>query len=118
MAVPKAEAWGIEPGYHDIAGDWRTPTPEAEAALLAAMGAASAEPDAIRAPLVVTYGTYETPDFQRQSRDFAAAVKGAGKPVELIEAPNYNHFEIAESLGHPYGPNGRAALKMMKLSVG
>ena len=72
----------------------------------------------LRAPLVVTYGTYETPDFQRQSRDFAAAVKGAGKPVELIEAPNYNHFEIAESLGHPYGPNGRAALKMMKLAVG
>lgn len=72
--------------------------------------------DKLRAPLVLTYGTFETPEFQRQNRDFAAAVKAAGKPVELIEAPNYNHFEMCETLGHPYGPNGRAALKMMKLA--
>jgi arylformamidase len=71
----------------------------------------------LRAPVVVTYGTEETPEFQRQSRDFAAAVKAAGKPVELVEAAGYNHFEIAESLGHPFGPNGRAALAMMKLSL-
>ena len=72
--------------------------------------------DLLRAPITVTYGTYETPEFQRQSRDFAAAVKAAGKPVELIEAVSYNHFEMAESLGNPYGPNGRAALAMMKLA--
>jgi arylformamidase len=74
--------------------------------------------DKLRAPVVLTYGTNETPDFQRQSRDFAAAVKAAGKPVELIAAPNYNHFEMNESLANPYGPNGRAALAMMKLSIG
>ena len=39
----------------------------------------------LRAPIIVTYGTNETPEFQRQSRDFAAAVKAAGKPVELVE---------------------------------
>jgi arylformamidase len=72
--------------------------------------------DKLRAPIVVTYGTNETPDFQRQSRDFAAAVKAAGKPVELVVAANYNHFEMADSLSNPYGPNGRAALAMMKLS--
>jgi arylformamidase len=71
----------------------------------------------LRAPLLVTYGTEETPEFQRQSRDFAAAVKDAGKPVQLVEAVGYNHFEMAESLGHPFGPNGRAALAMMKLSL-
>ncbi len=70
----------------------------------------------LRAPITVTYGTNETPDFLRQNRDFAAAVKAVGKPVELIEAANFNHFEIAESLGNPYGPNGRAALAMMKLT--
>jgi arylformamidase len=43
-------------------------------------------------------------------------VKAAGKPVQVIEAPNYHHLEIAESLGNPYGPNGRAALAMMKLA--
>ena len=73
--------------------------------------------DLLRAPIIVTYGTNETPEFQRQNRDFAAAVKAAGKPVELIVAESYNHFEMAESLGNPYGPNGRAALKLMKLSA-
>jgi arylformamidase len=74
--------------------------------------------DKLHAPITVTYGTFETPDFQRQSRDFAAAVKAAGKPVELIEVPNYAHLEMAESLGNPYGPNGRAALALMRLGVG
>jgi len=73
--------------------------------------------DLLRAPIVVSYGTHETPEFQRQSRDFAAAVKAAGKPVELIEAPHFNHFEMTETLGNPYGPNGRAALALMKLSA-
>ena len=72
--------------------------------------------DLLRAPITVTYGTNETPEFQRQSRDFSAAVKAAGKPVDLIEAPNFNHFEMVESLGNPYGPNGLAALKLMKLA--
>jgi arylformamidase len=72
--------------------------------------------DKLQAPIIVTYGTNETPEFQRQNRDFAAAVKAAGKPVELIEAPDYNHFEMCESLGDLYGPNGRAALKLMELA--
>jgi arylformamidase len=74
--------------------------------------------DKLRAPITVTYGTFETPDFQRQSRDFAAAVKAAGKPVELLKVPNYAHLEMAESLGNPYGPNGRAALALMRLGMG
>ena len=69
----------------------------------------------LRTPIVATYGTNETPEFQRQNRDFVAAVKAAGKPAELIEAKNYNHFEMCESLANPYGPNGRAALALMKL---
>lgn len=72
--------------------------------------------DLLRAPIIVTYGTNETPEFQRQSRDFSGVVKAGGKPVELVAAPNFNHFEMAESVGNPYGPNGRAALALMKLS--
>jgi arylformamidase len=72
--------------------------------------------DLLRTPIIVTYGTNETPEFQRQSRDFAAAVKSAGKPVQLVAAANYNHLEMLETLGNPYGPNGRAALELMKLS--
>jgi arylformamidase len=72
--------------------------------------------DKLVAPVVVSYGTFETPEFQRQGREFSAAVKAAGKSVDLIEAPNYAHNETLESLGNPYGPNGRAALAMMKLA--
>jgi hypothetical protein len=57
----------------------------------------------------------ETPEFQRQNRDFVAAVRAAGKAAELVEAQNYNHFEMGESLANPYGPNGRAALALMQL---
>jgi arylformamidase len=72
--------------------------------------------DRLRAPVIVTYGTNETPEFRRQSWDFVQAVKAAGKPAELVEAASYNHFEMLESLGNPYGPNGRAALALMKLT--
>jgi arylformamidase len=71
----------------------------------------------LKVPIIVTYGSFETPEFQRQARDFAAAVAGAGKPVELIKALNYAHDEMADTLGNPYGPNGRAALAMMKLTA-
>jgi arylformamidase len=71
--------------------------------------------DRITCPVTVLHGTLETPEFQRQTRDFAAALKAAGKPVRLIVAENYNHFEIGETLNNPYGPFGRAALEMMRL---
>lgn len=70
----------------------------------------------ISAPIVLAYGTLETPEFQRQSRDFAAALAKAGKPVELIVAEGYNHFELTETLGNPFGPLGRAVLTQMGLA--
>jgi len=73
--------------------------------------------DKLNAPIIVAYGTKETPEFQRQSRDFAAAVKAAGKPVELIVGEGFNHFEMQETLGNPYGIAGRAALKLMNLAI-
>jgi arylformamidase len=74
--------------------------------------------DMIDMPLIVAYGTLETPEFQRQSRDFAAAVKAAGKPVEFFVGEGFNHFEMQETMGNPYGIGGRAALEMMKLKIG
>jgi arylformamidase len=73
--------------------------------------------DKLVAPLLVAYGTYETPEFQRQARDFAAAVQTAGKKVELLVGPNYNHFEIVETLANPYGLLGRAVFKQMGLKL-
>ena len=69
----------------------------------------------LNTPVVLAHGTLETPEFQRQSRDFAAAVKAAGKPAQLLVAQGYNHFEIFETLASPYGLLGRAALEQMKL---
>ncbi len=73
--------------------------------------------DRLHTPAVVLHGTNETPEFQRQARDFAAAAKAAGKSVELIVAPDYNHYEMGESFGNPYGPSGRASLALMKLPI-
>lgn len=72
--------------------------------------------DRLRAPLVLVYGTLETPEFQRQSCEFAAAVAAAGKPVRLLVGAHYNHFELQETLSNPYGLAGRAALELMGLT--
>jgi arylformamidase len=72
--------------------------------------------DRLVTPIRLVYGTLETPEFQRQSRDFAAAVKAAGKPVTLSVMEGYNHFEVMEELGNPYSLFGRAALEQMKLA--
>lgn len=70
----------------------------------------------IAAPVVLLVGSLETPEFQRQTRDFADALTRAGKSAELIYCEGYNHFEIAETLGNPYGPMGRAVLSLMRLT--
>jgi len=70
----------------------------------------------INCPVIVAHGTYETPEFQRQTRDFAAALKAAGKPVTLLTG-HYNHFEMPETLQNPYGLLGRAVLEQMKLTA-
>jgi arylformamidase len=69
----------------------------------------------IRAPIALVYGTLETPEFQRQSREFAQALKKAAKPVQLIVADGYNHFEVMETLANPFQFAGRVALEQMKL---
>jgi arylformamidase len=74
--------------------------------------------DRLHAPVIAAYGTCETPEFQRQNREFAAAVENAGKKVRLLVAEHYNHFELPETLGNPYGLLGRAALDLMSLTSG
>ena len=74
--------------------------------------------DKLNTPLILAHGTLESPEFQRQTREFAAAVKTAGKPVQLIVAEGYNHFELSETFGNPYGLLGRAALEQVNLTPG
>jgi arylformamidase len=72
--------------------------------------------DGLHTPLILGYGTCETPEFQRQTRDFFAAVRGRDVPAELIVGEGYNHFELLETLANPYGLVGRAALRQMGLA--
>jgi arylformamidase len=72
--------------------------------------------DRLHARLVVAYGSCETPEFQRQNREFAAAVEASGKLVELLIGEHHNHFELPETIGNPYGLLGRAALDLMGLA--
>lgn len=73
--------------------------------------------DMIRTPITIGYGTCETPEFQRQAREFHAALKTAGKPAQLVVGENYNHFEMAETLANPFAVAGRAALDLMGLRL-
>ena len=45
-----------------------------------------------------------------------AVVQVTGKPVRLLVGEGYNHFEIVETLGNPYGLLGRAVLAQMQLA--
>jgi arylformamidase len=70
----------------------------------------------LHTPLIVSYGTYETPEFIRQAREFAAAVDRAGRLRELIVGENYSHLELPETLCNPYGLLGAAVLQQMGLA--
>jgi arylformamidase len=70
----------------------------------------------LRAPVIVAWGTQESPEFQRQGRDFAAALEAAGMPMHRLVADGYNHFEIIETLANPYGLLGHALLGQMQLT--
>jgi arylformamidase len=72
--------------------------------------------DKINTPIIVTYGTAESPEFQRQSREFYNALVNEGKQVQLLVGEGYNHYEIIDTMGNPFGFLGHAALKQMELS--
>ena len=39
------------------------------------------------------------------------------KPVRLVVAKGYNHYDVGETIGNPYAVLGRAAVEMMKLTT-
>jgi arylformamidase len=69
----------------------------------------------LRAPVVVAYGERDSPEFQRQSREFAAALERAGRLRGLLVGRGLNHFEMPETLASAGGLLGRAALELMHL---
>ncbi len=69
----------------------------------------------IACPVTVAYAGGDSPEFQRQSREFAEALDRIGRLRRLIVAPGLNHFEIPETLATPEGLLGAEALALMGL---
>jgi arylformamidase len=70
----------------------------------------------IRCPVVLAHGERESPEFRRMAIEFDAALRGAGRPSELVVAPGLNHFEILETLRGPDGLLVRVVLRHMGLA--
>jgi arylformamidase len=70
--------------------------------------------DSIKCPVTVGWAEKESAEFLRQSREFAAALKTAGKLTQFLEGKELNHFEIVETMADPRSPLGRAALNMLE----
>lgn len=70
--------------------------------------------DKLTTPIIVAHGTYETPEFKRQTVEFTEALRKRDMLLEAIIVENCNHFEILETLANPYGRLGQAALKMIE----
>lgn len=66
-------------------------------------------------PISLVHGVNESPEFVRQTKDFAAEVQRSGRSLKLISAEGYNHFEILETLANPYGLAGRLAFEQLGL---
>ena len=69
--------------------------------------------DRLRCPLQIAYGGRESPEFQRQSTSFAAALEAAGRLDRLLLAPELNHFEISQTLARRDGILASAALDLI-----
>lgn len=62
-------------------------------------------------PLALYVGGGETASWIQQSRDFHATVSKAGGRVSLEILGDHNHYSIAEELGDPRSPLGRACIE-------
>lgn len=69
--------------------------------------------DSINTRLLIACGTLETPEFQRQVREFAESLTALSKSVQLIPGEHYNHFEMIETLGNPYSVPGKSMLGLI-----
>lgn len=70
----------------------------------------------LAAPVVVAYAENDSPEFQRQSREFADSLRAIGKLQRLLVGAGLNHFEISETLASADGLLGRAARELMGLT--
>jgi arylformamidase len=73
--------------------------------------------DRLRCPVTIAYGSKESPEFQRQGRTFAAALRARDLPSQELVLPGLNHFEGIRSMIEPQSPLARAVLGGMGLTA-
>ena len=66
-------------------------------------------------PLTIAWGTGELDEFQRQSREFAAAWQAAGHQVDIFILEGLNHFEVGREIFNPQQPVFQNILKHIKV---
>ena len=68
----------------------------------------------LNCPVIVVNGDKETPEVQRQAKEFATAAAGMGKLAGYMVLAGKNHFEAQEELNNADTPLSKAVLAMMK----
>ena len=71
--------------------------------------------DRVRCPITVAYGNKESPEFQRQGREFAAALRGRNLASRELILDGCNHFEGIQTMIEPQSPLAHAVLGGMGL---
>ena len=64
-------------------------------------------------PMTVAFGDAELPELVRQSREYAAALKAAGRPVRELALHGEDHFSILEQMARA---DGALALELARLA--
>jgi arylformamidase len=73
--------------------------------------------DRVRCPILVAYGERESPEFRRQGREFAAALRARNLASQELVLPGLNHFEGIRSMIDPDSPLARTVLQQMGLGA-
>lgn len=68
-------------------------------------------------PTLVCWGEYETHEFKRQSREYAARLRANGQLAGAYEVPGANHFDIVFGLCDPASRLGRDTLALLKATT-
>jgi len=64
-------------------------------------------------PVLIAYAESDTDEFRRQSREFAAALRNAGRLQDEVCHPGVNHFELMEKFADPDHALVRGILQQM-----
>ncbi len=69
----------------------------------------------VRCPILVAYGEKESPEFRRQGREFAAALRASGRAGKELILPGCNHFEGIRLMMDPRSSLARDVLGQLGL---